>query len=83
MLFRSLYLEAEAWINAEDDEGTFSFDNVCDLLGMNPDYLRQGLLSWRDRERSRYRARVVHTTQGLPDTLDDDLPLQLEPTQLN
>ena len=57
---RQLYIEAEAWVNAEEDDGTFSFDNVCDLLGMNPDYLRQGLLSWRDRERARHRARLVH-----------------------
>ena len=56
---RQLYIEAEAWINAENDDGTFSFDNVCDLLGMSPEYLRQGLLSWRDRERARHRARVV------------------------
>jgi len=60
---RQLYLEAEAWINAENDEGTFSFDNVCDLLGMSPEYLRQGLLTWRDRERARHRARVVHAAQ--------------------
>ena len=57
---RQLYIEAEAWVTVEEDDGTFSFDNVCDLLGMNPDYLRQGLLSWRDRERARYRARLVH-----------------------
>jgi hypothetical protein len=81
---RQLYIEAEAWINAEDDEGTFSFDNVCDLLGMSPEYLRQGLLTWRDRERSRHRARVVHAAQGHGHTLDDDeLALHIEQTQLN
>jgi hypothetical protein len=67
---RQLYVEAEAWIGAEEDDGTFSFENVCDLLGMNPDYLRQGLLAWRDQERARYRARMVHAAKarvhGLP-----------------
>jgi hypothetical protein len=69
---RQLYVEAEAWINAENDDGTFSFDNVCDLLGMNPDYLRQGLLSWRDRERARYRARLMHEPALEPLVLPSD-----------
>jgi len=61
---RQLYVDAEAWISSEEDDGTFSFDNVCDLLGMNPEYLRQGLLSWRDRERARHRTRALANGNG-------------------
>lgn len=75
---RQLYLEAEAWINAENDDGTFSFDNVCDLLGMSPEYLRQGLLTWRDRERARHRARVVHASQARPLGLSDDMQVHFQ-----
>ena len=56
---RQLYLDAEAWVNAEDDHGPFSFANVCELLNMDPDYVREGLIDWRDRERRRYRTRQI------------------------
>lgn len=56
---RQLYLDAEAWVNAEDDHGPFSFANVCDLLEMQPDYVREGLIDWRDRERRSYRTRQL------------------------
>jgi len=61
---RQLFVDAEVWITDVDDEGPFSFNNVCELLGMNPEYLRVGLLDWRDRERSRRHGRLVHATKG-------------------
>jgi hypothetical protein len=30
------------------------------LLNLNSDYLRGGLLDWRDKERARRRGRLVH-----------------------
>src|SRR5262245_54149186 len=44
---RELFLEAEAWILATDRTYLFSFDNICELLGLNPIYLRQGLMRWK------------------------------------
>ncbi len=41
--------EAEAWILANDREWIFSIENICEVLGFDPDYLRQGLLRWRER----------------------------------
>ncbi len=63
---RQLYVDAEYWICAEQDEGPFSFNNICELLGINPDYLRTGLLDWRDNERARRRGRLVHSIMGRP-----------------
>ncbi|RMD84456.1 MAG: hypothetical protein D6815_04130 [Candidatus Dadabacteria bacterium] len=63
---RQLYLEAEQWIMNEEDTGVFSFNNVCELLGVNPDYLREGLLAWRDRERARRRARLFEAPRHRP-----------------
>ena len=37
----SLVQEAEEWINSNDD-GIFSFNNVCETLGLDPDRLRKG-----------------------------------------
>ena len=35
--------EAEDWIMGGGSEWIFSFDNVCDLLGLDPEYVRRGL----------------------------------------
>ena len=39
--------EARCWINAvEESDWIFSFINVCETLGFDPSYLRQGLNRW-------------------------------------
>jgi hypothetical protein len=45
---KGLFHEAEDWILATDPDWLFSFDNVCDTLGLQPDYLRQGLVRWKE-----------------------------------
>jgi hypothetical protein len=47
---RQLFLDAEEWIASDDRSWPFSFDNVCDLLQINPEYLRQGLAVWKERQ---------------------------------
>lgn len=42
---RTRYREACAWIYKRGDEYIFSFDSVCEGLGIDPDYLRSGLSS--------------------------------------
>jgi len=44
---RELFLEAEEWIVSGDRSWPFSFENICDLLQINAEYLRRGLLSWK------------------------------------
>ncbi|HSE86455.1 MAG TPA: hypothetical protein VLJ79_09560 [Candidatus Binatia bacterium] len=41
------FQEAEEWIMQRGDDWFFSFENVCELLGLNPEYLRRGLQQWR------------------------------------
>jgi hypothetical protein len=57
-----LFREAEDWIlQQEKSDWLFSFDNVCETLGLNPGYIREGLLRWRHfrhRERDRVQHRV-------------------------
>jgi hypothetical protein len=50
---KKLFNEAEEWILEEDGDWIFSFRNVCELLGFNPSYIRQGLLRWK-QERQRH-----------------------------
>ena len=39
--------DAEHWIMEEKGDWLFSFVNVCELLGLDPRYLRQGLQQWK------------------------------------
>ena len=45
-----LYREADEWISLEDKHWVFSFDNVCDMLDINPEYMRRGLKDWKERK---------------------------------
>ena len=44
---RLLSKQAEEWIRAVDYEWPFSFNNVCETLGIDPEALREKLLSWK------------------------------------
>lgn len=41
---KKLFEESKAWILARDRDWFFSFENICEALGINPAYLRQELL---------------------------------------
>lgn len=43
---RRRFEKAEEWIWEENTSWLFSFCNICDVLGFNPDYLRRGLKAW-------------------------------------
>jgi hypothetical protein len=44
---RKLFLQAEAWIYSGDSSWPYSFENICEVLNINPRYLRLGLIQWR------------------------------------
>ena len=49
------YEEAKHWVTTdEESEWIFSFKNICEVLGMDPGYLRRGLI----------RPRIDSTTRG-------------------
>lgn len=58
---RQLFIDADEWISSEDRTWPFSFDNVCDLLQINPEYLRQGLAVWKERQLNEPANRKVVT----------------------
>lgn len=47
---RALYENTLEWVEDMSTGWPFSFNNICDLLGFDPDYLREFLLK-RERER--------------------------------
>jgi len=50
---KKLFDEAEEWILERDGGWIFSFDHVCEALGFAPEYLRQGLLRWKEKQRTK------------------------------
>ena len=53
------YQSAIEWVEDTDTEWLFSFNNICDLLGFDPEYLREVLLKRENRYVKRERVRVL------------------------
>jgi hypothetical protein len=55
---RILFQEAEEWFLERDSDQLFSFEYICETLRLHPDYIRQGLMSWKEAKRK------DHSLQG-------------------
>jgi hypothetical protein len=64
---RRLFVEAEGWLMDRGGDGAFAFETVCETLGIDPRYLREGLRRWRvqllDGENPRRLARRSPVTR--------------------
>ncbi len=52
---RRLAREAEEWFFNDDPRWPFSFTNICAVLGLDPGYIRSGLLRWRQHPPTQVR----------------------------
>jgi hypothetical protein len=59
---RQIFDESREWVHSDDRAWLFSFENICDTLEINADYVRRGLREWRERGLQVPRARVVDLT---------------------
>jgi len=50
---RRSFREAHDWLMSDDKEWTFSFQSICEVLGLSPSYVRRGLEQWTDDTPSR------------------------------
>jgi hypothetical protein len=79
---KRLFQEAEEWLLEKDSESFFSFENICETLQLHPDYIRQGLLVWKEAKLKAYsveghragrpklaRTRVTHPSVRLSKTV--------------
>jgi hypothetical protein len=72
---RAEFEEAKQWITSSDSDWVFSFENICNVLGIDPDYIRSGLANRTPQNLQRSRAarrsapRIVPlgTREGTPD----------------
>lgn len=56
------YQGAIQWVEDTDTEWLFSFTNICDLLGFDPQYLREALLKRENRYVKPERERLLSLT---------------------
>lgn len=43
---RRLFCEAENWLMSADRELPFAFENICEFLSLDAEYIRKGLCGW-------------------------------------
>jgi len=46
---RKQFQEVQQWIQGKNQDWLFSFDNICETLGLDPSYVRRGLMAWAKR----------------------------------
>src|ERR1043166_1271695 len=46
---KRLFREAEEWFLERDAGWPFSFESICEVLGIDPDYFRTNLQRWKQR----------------------------------
>jgi hypothetical protein len=51
---RRLFTEAEEWVLEKGSDWIFSFKNICETLGFNPEYVRHRLLGWKEKKTVKY-----------------------------
>ena len=56
---QQMFQEAEEWLEDPDRSWLFSFQNICDVLDIDSDYLRRGLRVWKERAKGSKRAALV------------------------
>ena len=47
---KRLFEDVEEWVLAGDRDWFFSFENICEVCGINPEYVSQGLLRWKEKK---------------------------------
>ncbi|HYC22702.1 MAG TPA: hypothetical protein VEI94_08360 [Candidatus Bathyarchaeia archaeon] len=60
---RQLFLESYEWIMSSEKRWLFSFENICQIVDMDPEYIRHGLKRWRAQQARGGQA--PEHTQGL------------------
>src|SRR5262245_2126810 len=45
---KQLFQEAEEWFLDKENEALYSFENICETLGLHPDPIRKGLVVWKE-----------------------------------
>lgn len=70
---RRTFLATQRWLWSHDDEWPFSFENICTTLGLDPSFLRNGLLRWKAQQEARSRHETAALSKRGPSTMPAEL----------
>ncbi|MGH7927649.1 MAG: hypothetical protein ACREQV_07630 [Candidatus Binatia bacterium] len=56
---KRIFHDAQQWLFGAYDDWVFSFENICAILGFDPQYIQRGLLAWEQKQLSRERAALL------------------------
>lgn len=63
---RALFQDAEKWLFDKDtSDWIFSFENICEVLGLSPRYVRRELLRWKLTRLARFRKKRIPSGPAL------------------
>lgn len=79
---RAEFEEAKQWIASSDSDWVFSFENICNVLGIDPDYVRSGLASQAPQNRQRRRAAPRQAPRIVP-LGNREAPTEYGPSELS
>jgi hypothetical protein len=78
---KALFRGAEDWILEQNSDWIFSFASICEVLGLSPEYVRQGLMRWKEgRLTAAPKAKIYHLRprrrkrKSSPETASGDSP---------
>jgi hypothetical protein len=82
---RRLFREAYDWLMAgqgdyaqfDDDVPIFTFEYICEVLELEPDYIRAGLLHWRESQMAKAGVRVEALHKPAQGPLESPLAYEL------
>ena len=60
---RKLFQEAEEWFLEKNADHFFSFESICETLELHPDYIREGLMSWKEKTLKEYSFQASRPSQ--------------------
>lgn len=50
---KAVFRDAEEWILEQGSGRLFSFESICEVLEFDPQYVRQGLIRWKEEKLAR------------------------------
>ena len=54
--YSQFFEEVEEWVAGVGGEWPFSFENICAALDLDAEYLRAGMIRWKEAERRKARS---------------------------
>src|SRR5262245_38296511 len=63
---QKLFQQVQDWILDKNQKWFFSFENICETLELDPDYIRRGLHAWKKAQHTRSDPKNFNNFEPIP-----------------